>query len=97
MPVSTALKEGLDTHSDRDRFYGVRDLPDLAVRSGQWKLLCEYDGSSAQLFDLELDGNEQRDVAADYPDVVASLTTKLVAWHRSMPPDRGPELTQQNQ
>jgi arylsulfatase A-like enzyme len=82
---------------DRDRFYGVRDLPDLAVRSGQWKLLCEYDGSSAQLFDLELDGNEQRDVAADYPDVVASLTTKLVAWHRSMPPDRGAELTPQNQ
>ena len=30
---------------DRDSFFGVKNLPDLAVRSGKWKLLCEYDGS----------------------------------------------------
>ena len=37
---------------DRDRFYGVNDLPDLAIRNGRWKLLCEYDGSSPLLYDL---------------------------------------------
>jgi uncharacterized sulfatase len=25
---------------DRDSFYAVKDLPDLAIRSGKWKLLC---------------------------------------------------------
>jgi arylsulfatase A-like enzyme len=28
-----------------------RALPDLAVREGNWKLLCEYDGSQIQLYD----------------------------------------------
>ena len=77
---------------DRDRFYGVRDLPDLAVRAGRWKLLCEYDGSEARLFDLERDPGEARDVASDRPGVVARLREQLLAWHREMPPDRGAEL-----
>ena len=77
---------------DRDRFYGVRDLPDLAVRAGRWKLLCEYDGREARLFDLERDPGEERDVASDRPDVAARLREQLLAWHREMPPDRGAEL-----
>ena len=40
---------------DRDSFFGVKNLPDLAVRSGKWKLLCEYDGSNAELYDLSTD------------------------------------------
>ena len=36
---------------DRNSFYGEEDLPDLAMRSGNWKLLCEYDGSDPQLYD----------------------------------------------
>lgn len=74
---------------DRDSFYGVADLPDLAVRSGEWKLLCEYDGSEAQLFNLPSDRGETKNVAAAHPEIVASLTESLVAWHRSMPQDNG--------
>ena len=77
---------------DRDRFYGVDDLPDLAVRAGRYKLMCEYDGSDAQLFDLEADVGEQRDVSSKHPEVVASLRSQLLAWHAEMPPDRGAEL-----
>lgn len=77
---------------DRDRFYGVEDLPDLAVRAGRYKLMCEYDGSDAQLFDLEADVGEQRDVSSKHPEVVASLRSQLLAWHAEMPPDRGAEL-----
>jgi uncharacterized sulfatase len=74
---------------DRDAFYGEADLPDLAVREGRWKLLCEYDGSGAQLYDLEADPGERSDVAAQQGDLVKRLTTAVTAWHRSMPPDKG--------
>ena len=74
---------------DRDAFYGVDDLPDLAVRDGNWKLLCEYDGSDASLFDLDADPEEANNQANQHPDVVQRLTKKLIAWHVSMPPDKG--------
>ena len=35
-------------------FYGFDQLPDLAVRQGPWKLLCDYDGSRTQLYNLEM-------------------------------------------
>ena len=77
---------------DRDSFYGVADLPDLAVRQGRWKLLCEYDGSRPELYDLDADPSETRNRAADHPDTVRKLTDQLVAWHLSLPRDRGAEL-----
>jgi uncharacterized sulfatase len=66
--------------------------PDLAIREGDWKLLCEYDGSKPQLYDLKRDPGETKDLAASEPSVVTRLTKAVLAWHRSMPPDRGPEL-----
>ncbi|MCP5520370.1 MAG: sulfatase-like hydrolase/transferase [Verrucomicrobiales bacterium] len=74
---------------DRDSFFGVADLPDLSVRDGRWKLLCEYDGSQAELYDLAVDRGEHDNVAGDHPDIVADLKARLLAWHQSMPPDNG--------
>jgi len=74
---------------DRDAFYGVADLPDLAVRKGNWKLLCEYDGTDAQLYNLTTDPSESSNVSDQHADVVARLTAELLAWHKSMPPDNG--------
>ncbi|MCP4452366.1 MAG: sulfatase-like hydrolase/transferase [Planctomycetes bacterium] len=74
---------------DRDAFYNVDDLPDLAVRAGKWKFLCEYDGAEPQLYNMETDRGETRNVAADHPKVVARLSGLLTAWHQSMPPDKG--------
>jgi uncharacterized sulfatase len=62
------------------------------VREGDWKLLCEYDGSQPELYDLANDRAETTSVAAHYPEVVTQLTKSLLAWHRSMPPDNGPAL-----
>ncbi len=67
-------------------------LPDLAMREGNWKLLCEYDGSKPQLFDLGQDRGETTNLAAAHPEIVQRLSKALLAWHQSMPPDRGPEL-----
>jgi len=70
--------------------------PDLAIREGGWKLLCEYDGSKPLLYDLAKDRGETTDLAAREPAVVARLTSALLAWHRSMPADNGPDLGTQS-
>ena len=74
---------------DRDRFYGIDDCPDLAVRHGKWKLLCEYDGSDAMLFDLSDDPGETHELSNANPAVAERLRQKVVEWHESMPPDNG--------
>lgn len=72
---------------DRDRFYGDDDLPDLAVRDGRWKLLCEYDGADIQFYDLVADRGETTNLASQHPDRVGQLRAALLNWHQSLPPD----------
>ena len=67
-------------------------LPDLAMREGNWKLLCEYDGGRAQLYDLEGDAGEVRNVAEQNSEVVERMRRAVMAWHGSMPADRGVAL-----
>jgi uncharacterized sulfatase len=75
---------------DRDAFYGDSDLPDLAMRENDWKLLCEYDGSELELYNLASDRGESNNVADEHQDVVLRMKHKLLAWHREMPADNGP-------
>jgi arylsulfatase A-like enzyme len=77
---------------DRDSFYGDKDLPDLAMRDGKWKFLCEYDGSDPELYDIVNDLGEKNNLAETYPKLVAKFTKACINWHRSMPPDNGPNL-----
>ena len=65
---------------DRKSFYGFEDLPDLAVRQGRWKLLCDRDGSRPELHDLLVDPGERRNLAGDYPERVAELRSRLLSW-----------------
>ena len=74
---------------DRDAFYGDNDLPDLAIREGRWKLLCEYDGAEPELYDLASDRGEKEDLADKHPELVGRLSKELIAWHQSMPADNG--------
>ncbi len=66
--------------------------PDLAVRDGNWKLLCNYDGSQTELYDLASDRSETTNLATKQPEIAARLAAAAVAWHRSMPADNGPEI-----
>lgn len=95
----TLLGESAESHSaplffrrppDRKQFRHYENLPDLAVRSGKWKLYCDYDGANPQLYDLEADPSETKDVVADNRTLAAGLAAQLVAWHVSMPQDNGP-------
>nr|WP_265596385.1 sulfatase-like hydrolase/transferase [Verrucomicrobium sp. BvORR106] len=56
-------------------------LPDLAMREGSWKLLCDNDGSQARLYDLSADPGEVKDLSAEKGDLVQRMKTALVAWH----------------
>jgi uncharacterized sulfatase len=67
-------------------------LPDLAMRDGHWKLLCEYDGTQPQLYDLDQDRGESTNLAAKHADIVERMSKALLAWHASMPADNGPAL-----
>ena len=77
---------------DRKTAYGSGPLPDLAVREGQWKLLCEYDGSKPELYDLAADPGETANLAAQHPAITARLTKRVLAWNESMPQDNGAQL-----
>lgn len=48
-----------------------------AVRMGRWKAVRLRVGSSLELYDLETDPREEREVAAANPDVVARIETYL--------------------
>jgi uncharacterized sulfatase len=78
---------------DRPKHEVEGNLPDLAGRDGNWKLLCEYDGADPQLYNLESDPGEANNVAKSNPEVTEHLTTAVVDWHRSMPPDNGATYT----
>ena len=70
---------------DRKNFYDFKNLPDLAVRHGRWKLLCDYDGSRPLLYDVIADPGESSNLAGSQPVVTEKLTNMVTAWFQSMP------------
>jgi arylsulfatase A-like enzyme len=68
------------------------NYPDLAMRSGKWKLLTEYDGSLPQLYDLSNDQGETNNLASSNSEELEKMNTMLQAWNSSMPSDRGPDF-----
>lgn len=62
-------------------------LPDLAIRDGDWKLLCMADGSEAQLYHLPNDPGESENLAESHPQIVTQLKEALLAWNAEMPRD----------
>lgn len=69
---------------DRKDYYGFKNLPDLAVRHDKWKLLCDYDGSRPELYDLSADPGESNNLVDTQPDIAKDLVTKVVNWHKTM-------------
>ena len=70
---------------DRKNFEMYKNLPDLSVRAGQWKFLCDYDGGRPELYNLLTDVGETKNLAAENPDLVKDLTRKVTDWYQQMP------------
>ncbi len=59
-------------------------FPDLAIRNGNWKLLCIADGSKPQLYDLATDPGEAKNRSTEEPERTKRLTEKLLEWKASL-------------
>ena len=60
-----------------------RNGGDLAIREGDWKLVCRG-ADPAELYDLAHDPGESRDLAADRPEIVQRLSAALAAWNAEL-------------
>lgn len=71
---------------DRKTFKGFdKPLPDLAMRSGDFKLLCDFDGGRQELYNLKKDPSEANNLASNYPEKVQHMTKKVTGWYAKMP------------
>jgi uncharacterized sulfatase len=71
--------------SDRKNFYGFNNLPDLAVRHNQWKLLCDFNGDRPQLYNIIKDPSESNNLAKTHPDLSKELIEQVTTWYESIP------------
>jgi len=58
--------------------------PAGAVRDGKWKLVEHYDGDRAELYDLDADPGEAKDLSAAQPARTAALRARLREWRTSV-------------
>jgi len=56
-----------------------------AVRLGKWKGIKRHGSSKIELYDLDTDKSETRDVAADHASIVAQITAIMRREHRVSP------------
>jgi arylsulfatase A-like enzyme len=59
--------------------------PNVAMREGKWKLLINADASGLELYDLEADRNETKNVAEANPEVAKRLSGEALQWRKSLP------------
>jgi arylsulfatase A-like enzyme len=59
--------------------------PNLAIRSGDWKLLINDDGSKLELYDFRQSDKEEHNVAAQHPAEAKRLSQKLLDWRKALP------------
>lgn len=59
--------------------------PMLAVRDGDWKLFVHQHSGKVELYNLELDKGETRNVATEYPERVEALRQLAIDWQATLP------------
>jgi arylsulfatase A-like enzyme len=61
-----------------------RTTPAGAIRSGEWKLLEFFETNQLELYNLLTDEGQQHNRAAQEPEKVKELHTRLRAWRKSV-------------
>lgn len=69
---------------DRKSFYGIDNLPDLAMRENQWKMMCDYDGSRLQLYDLAKDPGESHNLVNQHEERAKDMSSRCRNWYKKV-------------
>jgi arylsulfatase A len=75
----TLTREFIYFHYPHFAFHKT-NRPGSAIRSGPYKLIRRYDDNSVELFNLAEDLGEQRNIAAQKPDLAEKLNQQLELW-----------------
>lgn len=59
--------------------------PRMALRSGDWKLLMDFEGERVELYHMPSDKEESKNLAAEHPDRVAAMREQLLGWKAGLP------------
>jgi arylsulfatase A-like enzyme len=68
------------TRAGRAYFYVTEDHFTLGLREGNWKYIFALREGVEELYDLDRDPDEQRNLAAAEPDRTARMRQRLAAW-----------------
>lgn len=66
---------------------GGIDNPDLAACDGRWKYYVNFTGDAPQLYDLDANPAETKNLVADEPEVAARLQRAVQDWNAALPAD----------
>ena len=59
--------------------------PNLAIREGKWKFLINFDGTGAELYNMEIDEKETTNLVLTNPKEAGILKAKLLSWRLGLP------------
>ena len=67
-------------HSDKARPVNTGESNASAIRSGRWKLVYFYEQDRMELYDLNSDPEEQKDLSESHSEIVQELHEQLKTW-----------------
>lgn len=85
-----ALLQNPDATLDRNlywhfpHYHAGGDSPYSAIRSGKWRLIERFEDGSIELYDLDGDIGESRNLAAAHPEIAQDLHLKLKVWRKDV-------------
>ena len=59
--------------------------PHLGIRDGKWKMLLNQQAKRVELYDIETDWAEKTDLSSAQPEVIETLTKKIMEWKATLP------------